>query len=66
MIGPLLGFWLAYLGHIFLNTSIALSLFVISALTIAGIITRYKYVRYVYLGLIVSINMYLLFSVFKH
>jgi len=65
LIGPLLGFWLAFLGHQLFHMSLIASMLIIASFTIAGITIRYKYIRYVFLFLIVSINAYLVLNMFK-
>jgi hypothetical protein len=65
LIGPLLGFWLAFLGHQVFQISLIPSMLIIASFTIAGIIIRYKYIKFIFLFLIASINVYLVLNMVK-
>ncbi len=66
LVGPLLGFWLAFLGFHLMHTTLGVSVGIFLAFTAVGLFVKFKYVKYAYISLVVAIYLFLLSSLFNH
>lgn len=60
LVGPLLGFWLAFLGFHLMYTSLWVSASIFVAFTAVGLFVKFRYIKYTYMGLVAIIYLLLL------